>query len=132
MEHPGGAVQLIKRSGRRSGRYIKLESISTEQVIAAMWKNEIAWRGTGKEERTLGKKGKPRPRGRPALKGEIEKEEPADNWKEAVRKTELRSVNFMEVTGKGTGKRSTISKAPEHSCTEMNIIHWIQQQRHCL
>lgn len=61
MEHAGGAVQLIKRSRRRSGRYIQLESMSTEQVIAAMWKNEIAWRGTGTDARTRGRKENPDP-----------------------------------------------------------------------
>lgn len=62
-------IQLIKRSGRRFGRNMKLE-----KVIVAMWKNETAWRGTRKEERTL--ENKSRPRRRPTLKAEVEKEEP--------------------------------------------------------
>lgn len=45
-----------------------------EKVIVAMWKNETAWRGTRKEERTL--ENKSGPRRRPTLKAEVEKEEP--------------------------------------------------------
>ena len=48
MGHPGGAVQLIKRPGRRSEQSITLEPVNVEQVIAAMW-NMNAWRGTRKE-----------------------------------------------------------------------------------
>lgn len=48
-----------------------------EKVIVAMWKNETAWRGTRKEERTLENKGKSGPGRRPTSKAEVEKEEPA-------------------------------------------------------
>lgn len=67
---------MVKGSGRRSGRHIKLEPIRTEQVTVNMWENEMAWRATRKEERTLERKGKYGPRGRPALRGEVEKQEP--------------------------------------------------------
>lgn len=61
---------------RRSGRHIKLEPIRTEQAVVSMWDNEMAWRATRREERTLERKGKHGPRGRLALRGEVEKQEP--------------------------------------------------------
>lgn len=70
--HPGGAVQLVKRSGRRAGRCVKLEPTSAEQVTMSMWENKIAWGRTRKEE----KKRKSGPKGRLTLRGEVEKWEP--------------------------------------------------------
>lgn len=68
------AIQLIKRSGRRFGRNMKLE-----KVIVAMWKNETAWRGTRKEERTL--ENKSGPRRRPTSNQRWRKRSPQDNEK---------------------------------------------------
>lgn len=69
--HPGRAVQLVKSSGRRSGRYRKLEALSIELVIEAVSEDQVAWR-----RKDSGEERKSGPRGRPTLKGELEKELP--------------------------------------------------------
>ena len=69
--HPGGAVQLVKSSGRRSGRYRKLEALSIELVIEAVSEDQGAWR-----RKDSGEERKSGPRGRPTSKGELEKEPP--------------------------------------------------------
>lgn len=69
--HPGRAIQLVKSSGRRSGRYRKLEALSIALVIEAVSRDQMAWRRKDSgEERESG------PRGRPTLKEEQGKEGP--------------------------------------------------------
>lgn len=69
--HPGRAGQLVKSSGRRSGRYSKLEALSIALVIEAVSRDQMAWR-----RKDSGEKRESGPRGRPTSKGEQEKEEP--------------------------------------------------------
>lgn len=48
---------MAKRPGERSGRHRRLEPTSIEQVVETRREDEMAWRGTKKEERTPEKKG---------------------------------------------------------------------------
>lgn len=74
--------------------------------MVSMWENGMAWRGTRKEERTLEKKGKPGPRGKPTVRREVEKWEPTRQ----ARRKQTKHCPFHESHRKGSRRRVKFPK----------------------